>query len=116
MKSQEYQNIKMEGLNKPQLETIVLNPRFVDKIEVEEIRDYQNSRVFIKIPSWLAKANNLKSFKIYGRITKITEKAIMLNYSNFFIPISQIQEVLIHRNQPRQQQTLLTSYEEIAPT
>lgn len=112
----EYQNIKMSGLNKPQLETIVLNPRFVDKISKDDIRNYQGFRAFIKIPSWLAEANNLKSFKIYGRITKITEKAIMLNYSDFFIPISQIQEILIHRNQPRQNQTLLTQYEEIYPT
>jgi len=89
----EYQNIKMSGLNKPQLETIVLNPKFVDKIPVDKIREYQGYRAFIKIPSWLATANNLKSFKIYGRITKITEKAIVLNYADFFIPISQITEV-----------------------
>lgn len=116
MKTNEYHNIKMSGLNKPQLETIMLNPRFVDKIPIEEIKDYQGYRAFIKLPSWLAKANNLKSFKVYGRITKITPKAIQLNYADFFIPISQIQEILIHRNYPRQHQTLLTQYEEILPT
>lgn len=116
MQTNEYQNIKMEGLNKPQLETIVLNPRFVDKIKVEDIKDYHGHRVFIKIPEWLRKANNLTSFQIYGRITKITDKAIMLNYSNMFIPISQIQEVLVRRNTPRHKQTLLTRYEEVAPT
>lgn len=112
----EYINIKMVGLKKPQLDKIVLNKRFVDTINREEIKNYLNFRAFIKIPSWLAQSNELKSNQIYGRITKITPKAIQLNYSYFFIPISQIQEIHIRRNTLKHEQTLLTQYEEIAPT
>lgn len=113
---EEYYNIKMNGFKKPQLEKIVLNKRFVSKITKEEIKNHLNYRVFVKIPSWLATANKLKSNQIYGKITKITPKAIQLNYSNLFIPISQIQEIYIRRNTPVQEQTLLTQYEEIKPT
>jgi len=113
---EEYHNIKMNGLKKPQLEKIILNKRYVDKITKEEIKNHLNYRVFIKIPSWLATVNNLKSNQIYGRITKITPKAIQLNYADFYVPISQIQKIYIRRNAPVQEQTLLTQYEEIKPT
>jgi len=90
-----YQNVINPLFKKAQIDKVMFSKQFSKKIE-EITDDLLNKRIFFKITFWLVRKNNFQTNRFYGKITKITEKAIKINNYLWF-PKSQITEIYLYK-------------------
>ena len=109
-----YHNLVNDSFFKrPQIDSIILDRKKCLKINItyETLRNYLGSRIFFTITQFIAKEKNLKSVYCFGKITEVKPKAIQLNLShNNWIPISQIKEILVYKEDKK---LLLTDFTEV---
>jgi len=105
---EQFQNIKLKKVKRPQLDFITFNKNLVKEIKINELEEYQY--IFFRVTQFLYdNKNELKSRNVYGRVTEIRPKAIQINYTSWF-PKSQINEV--YKRKEKIQTKLMKFYEE----
>jgi hypothetical protein len=104
---EQYQNIKLKKVKRQQIEFVLFNEKLVKEITMKDLKMYDF--IFFKVSDFLyGVKDGLKTTNIYGRITEIREKAIQINYTEWF-PKSQIRN--IYKKKEKIQTKLIKFYE-----
>jgi len=88
-----YENVQIPNTKKAQVKEVYFNRKYA--IELKDLRlinALEFKFIFFHIPKWLMEATNFNSTKLYGKITKVSNKGIQINFSQWF-PKSQILKV-----------------------
>lgn len=110
MSNRAYKNIMYDSfINKPQVENVMFNKNLCEKIERKDCKKNLGRSIFFIITEWLLSKNTrLKSIYLYGKITKVTPKALEINFS-IYIPLSQIRDIYVYVGR-KKNQLLLKDY------